>query len=64
MSLNITIIQRKQGYKAIVEDRDAKKAYVCPIFMDTYAQALKVAKEAAPLVGNPSNPIIERKSYV
>lgn len=58
--LTITIIENRKGFRAIVEDRDAKSAYVCPIFMDTYRDALKVAKEVAPTMGNLQTAIIER----
>jgi hypothetical protein len=49
--LTITIIERRAGFRAIVEDRAARRAYVAPIFMDTYRDALKVAKEAARNMG-------------
>lgn len=61
--LNITIIERRQGFRPIVENRAAKSAYVCPIYMDTYRDALKVAKDAAAQMGGAHDATIERKTY-
>ena len=61
--LHITIIERKDGFKSIVEDRAAKTAYVCPIYMDSYRDALKIAKDAASQMGGADGATIERKTY-
>lgn len=60
--LNITIIESRKGFRAIVENRAAKSCYVAPCYMDSYRDALKVAQEAAPLLGGMAGAIIERKT--
>ena len=60
--LNITLIESRKGFRAIVENRADKTAYVAPIYMDSYWDALTVAKEAAPLLGDIAGAVIERKT--
>ena len=57
--LTITIIENRKGFRPIVEDRAAKRAYVCPTYLDTKRDALKVAKDAAPQLGDFSTATIE-----
>ena len=49
--IDVTIIERATGFRVIVEDRDERIAYVAPCMMDTYHDALHVARHGCEALG-------------
>ena len=49
--IDITIIERSTGFRVIVEDREERVAYVAPCMMDTYYDALHVARHGCEALG-------------